>query len=191
MQELTTTGALVERGVLDGENALTLTLERDELEALLGGDGSPKLWLELGREGDEETSRLTVELTPDDLERMLHGTEGDVELTLAASEVEGLLEDAEVEAHGLRKPLAIVIASAAVAITAPSAFGATPQTSQQLAPQVGAAAVTQQVGAAATTQQVSSQVTRAALKGQVAQGAAKGQISRGLGLKLLRAGLLR
>lgn len=184
-----TTATLVDLAALDEDSRLTVTLDRSEVEALLGSDGSSLLWFELGVEGEEEPQRLTFELTDDDLRALLSGSTGDeIALAVDGDALAGLLDEPEVEAHGLRSAIAVSVAIATAAIAAPSALAATPQS-------VGTAATSQavssqQVGAAATTQ-VSSQIVRS----HVARGAsAKSQRASALTfsqLTILRAGAVR
>jgi hypothetical protein len=200
MQELTTTANLVEYSVLEDRGPLTAVLDRIELAEALDEDETTRLWFELGVEGSDETRRLMVDVTPSDLEELLRRTSGDeIVLALDVDVLEGMFEDPEVEAHGLRGALAIAIATAAVA--APSGLAAVPQTAGAAATgqSVGAAATSQSVGAAATSQQAgaaaTTQVSSLAAKAQVSKVAAKGQVSslvlKGASLKLLQAGLVR
>ncbi len=189
MTALTTTANLVELTTLDEGSQLTVTLERGEVEALLSAGSSHQLWFEVGSEGEEEASRLTVELTDDDLRALLAGsTDDEVTLAFDGEELGGLLEEPDVEAHGLRGALAVSVAVASAAIAAPSALAATPQAVGTAS--VGAAATSQQAGAAATTQ-VSSQIVRQ----QIARGAsAKSQRASAYTfaqLTILRAGAVR
>ena len=192
MEELTTTATLVEYGTFEDESAIGAVLVRSELEAALHADESVQLWFELGLEEDEETTRLTLELTDADLEEMLRLSTGD-EITLAidGDAVAGLFGDPDVEAHGMRGALAVAVAGAAIA--APTSLAAAPQTASAAATaqRAGAAATAQTAGLAATTQ-VSSLAARA----QVARIAARTQISKSLvvkagGVTLLRGGLAR
>jgi len=192
MTALTTHANLVDLSALGEDSRLAVTLERSEVEALLGAEGSPLLWFELGVEGEEEPQRLTFELTDDDLRVLLSGSTGS-EITLAVDgeALASLLDEPEVEAHGLRGAIAVSVAIATAAIAAPSALGATQQSVGTAATSqaVSAAVSSQQVGAAATTQ-VSSQIVRS----HVARGAARSQRASALKfsqLTILRAGAVR
>lgn len=185
MHELRTTATLVELSTLDEASRLDATLDRDELEALLAGGDTPRLWFDVGVEGEPEPQRLTVGISDEDLRALLADT-GDAEVALAidGAALANLFEEPEVEGHGMRSALAIAAAAAATAIAAPAAMGATPQA-------VGAAAKQQGVGAAATTQ-VSSQVVRSAIQ----RGASKSSVARSSALsfaklRILRAGAVR
>jgi hypothetical protein len=190
MQELTTTATLVEYGTLDGETPFTAVLSRSELESARTEDGSARLWFELEAD-DEQTKLLTVDMVSGDLEEMLARSTGD-EIVLALDEnaLEGLFDDPDVEAHGLRGALAVAVATAAIA--APAGLAATPQTASaaSTAQRAGAAATVQTSGVAATTQ-----VSSIAAKAQISGVAAKSQVSRSLvarsgALRILRAGVV-
>ena len=181
MQELTTTATLVEYGTFEGGSPITAILARSELEAALNTHESAQLWFELGLDGDEETTRLTLDLTPTDLEEMLRRSTGDeVSLALDGDALAGLFADPDVEAHGLRGALAATVAIAAIA--APTSLAAVPQTS-------GVAATAQRASAAATVQTsgtaATAQISTVAAKAQISGVAAKAQISKTL---VVRAG---
>jgi len=181
MQELTTTATLVEYGTFEGRSPITAILARSELEVALNTHESAQLWFELGLDGDEETTRLTLDLTPTDLEEMLRRSTGDeVSLALDGDALAGLFADPDVEAHGLRGALAATVAIAAIA--APTSLAAVPQTS-------GVAATAQRASAAATVQTsgtaATAQISSVAAKAQISGVAAKAQISKTL---VVRAG---
>ncbi len=190
MTALTTTANLVDPVTLDEESQLTATLERTEIEALLA-EGRRQLWFELGAEGEEDPYRLTVELTDDDLRALLGGSSGDeILLALDGEELATLLEEPDVEAHGLRGALAVSIAVASTAIAAPAGMAATspalsPAASQQ---SVGAAARTQSVGAAARTQAVRQVVSQQLRPGAKSQRTSPAKFKS---LRILRAGAVR
>lgn len=191
MTALTTTANLVELSTLDEDSQLTATLERSEIETLLSADGTNQLWFELGAEGTE-IQQLTVELTDDDLRALLAGSSGDeVLLALDGEAVANMLEEPDVEAHGLRAALAVSVAVVTTAIAAPAGLAATPQATSPAATQqsVGAATTQQGVGAAATTQ-----VVRQIVSSQLRPGATKSQRVSPLkfhSLTILRAGAVR
>jgi hypothetical protein len=191
MQELTTTATLVEYATFEGGSPITAILARSEFEAVLNTHESAHLWFELGLDGDEETTRLTLDLTPTDLEEMLRRSTGDeVSLALDGDALAGLFADPDVEAHGLRGALAATVAIAAIA--APTSLAAVPQTSEVAATaQRATAAATVQTSGTAATPQISS----LAAKAQISGVAAKSQISKSLvvragGVQLMR-GLFR
>lgn len=189
MHEVATTATLVDDASFDG-GPVTATVSRSEIEAMLSATVVPGLWFDLGFE-DEEASRVTVELTPSDLDEILRRAPGDeVVLSLDGQALAGLLEGSDVEAHGIRGALAIAVVAGAIA--APAGLAATPQVSSAAAPQVLSAAVTSQVAPAT----VESQVSRAVAREQVSRAGAKTQVSRSLvvkasGIKFLRSGLAR
>lgn len=189
MTALTASATLVELSALDEGSQLTATLDRSEIEALLAAGSSHQLWFELGVEGEEEPQRLTAELTDDDLRALLEGSTGDeVLVALDGNELVGLLEEPDVEAHGLRGALALSVAIASTAIAAPSALAATQQSVETAS--VSPAVTSQQVGAAAATQ-VSSQIVRS----QIARGASvrsqRASAYKFASLTILRAGAVR
>lgn len=191
MTGLTTTANLVELSTLDEASQLTATLERTEIDALLAEGGVHQLWFDLAAEGEADPYRLTVELTDDDLRALLAGEPGDdVLLALDGEELAGLLEEPDVEAHGLRAALAVSVAVATTAIAAPAGIAATqpavsPATVQQ---SVGAATTQQAVGAAATTQ-----VVRQIVSSQLRPGAKSQKLSplKLRSLTIIRAGVVR
>jgi hypothetical protein len=187
MTELTTTASLVELSTLDEESLLIATLERSEIEALLAPDASHRLWFELGVEGEADPQRLTLALTDDDLQSLLSRSTGD-ELTLAldGEGLTGLLEEPEVEAHGMRAALALAVTTAAIA--APSALAATPEAVETSS--VAPAVTSQQVGAAATTQ-VSRQIVRQQLVRGAAAKSQRASAYKVAQLTILRAGAVR
>lgn len=189
MTALTTTANLVEPTALDEDTRLTATLERSDVEALLS-EGRPQLWFELGAEGEASPYRLTVELTEEDLKALLAGSGDEILLALDGEELSGLLEEPDVEAHGLRAALAVSIAIATTAIAAPAGMAATsPATSPAATQQSVSAATTQQaVGAAATTQVVRQIVSQQLRPGAKAQRVSPLKMNS---LTILRAGAVR
>jgi hypothetical protein len=191
MQELTTTATLVEYGTFEGGRPITAVLARSELEAALNTDESTRLWFELGLADGADTARLTLDLTPTDLEEMLRSSTGDeIALALDGDALVGLFDDPDVEAHGLRGAIAIAVASAAILAPAGQAAVAQSASAASTVQGVSVAATSQQVGAAAT-----AQVSNLAAKVQVSGVASKTQVGKklalsGANLKLLRSGIL-
>jgi hypothetical protein len=201
MQDLTTTANLVEYETLEAGGSITAVLERSDLEAALDAEGF-QLWFELGRAEDEESRRVTIDLASADIEAMLRLATGDeVVLALDGDTTAGLLDDPDVEAHGLRGALAIAVATAA--IVAPAGLAATPQaaspaTTPQVTSQVSTAAATSQVSSQVSSQ-VTTQVSRAAATAQVKGLVAKTQVQKtqvhrslvvkAAGVTILRGGL--
>jgi hypothetical protein len=177
-----TTANLVDITTIDEDSQLTATLDHDDLEALFASGGPAQLWLDLAVE-QEEPRRVTLQLTDADLQALVEGAGGE-ELTLAldALALADLLQEPEVEAHGMRTGVAVAVAIVAGAAVAPSALGATAQVSPATQPQAVKQAVSsQQVGTAATRQ-----VTRQIVRSQVHSDRASA-----LRLSLLRAGVVR
>jgi hypothetical protein len=171
------------------DESLTTIVARSVLEAALAEGESSTLWFEVG--DDEDSRRIEVDLSTADMEELLRmsGNE-DVALSLDGNEIAGLFDDPEVEAHGLKGAIAIVVTSAA--LLAPAGQAAVTQSD-------GAAATTQGVGVAATTQGVgvaaTTNVSHAAATAQVASAQAKLARSSAAfklqNLKVLRGGLFR
>jgi hypothetical protein len=191
MQELTTTATLVEYATFEDSEPIGAVLARSELEAALEAEESVALWFEFGSVRDEETRRLTLELSSGDVEEMLRLSPRDeLIVALDPDAVAGFLADPDVEAHGMRGALAIAVVTAAIA--APAGLAASPQTAD-------AAATAQRASLAATAQ--SARVKYGARAGlaataQVSNVAAKTQVSKSLvfkaaGVRFLRDGLSR
>jgi len=186
--QVQTRATLVEPGTLD--DSFTAVISRQELEAAATGD-SGELWFEIGTDGSDEVSRLSVELAYKDIEAILRlSAEDEIFVTLDGDAIGSLFADPDVEAHGLRGALAIAVTSAA--ILAPATQAAVPQAASPAATaqKASVASTVQRAGAAHANVQVAS----LAAKAQVSSVAAKAQVSRSLvakasGFKLLKAGL--
>jgi len=180
------------------DESLTTIVARSVLEAALAEGESSTLWFEVGH--DEDSRRIEVDLSTADMEELLRmsGNE-DVALSLDGNEIAGLFDDPEVEAHGLKGAIAIVVTSAA--LLAPAGQAAVTQSVGAAATTqgVGVAATTQGVGVAATTQGVgvaaTTNVSHAAATAQVASAQAKLARSSAAfklqNIKVLRGGLFR
>jgi hypothetical protein len=187
MQQVTTHASVVQGDALDEQ--FVVTFSRRELETLRDSGDPAQLWLELEREGNGGPKRLAIDLTATDIEQLLQHPNGDdLLIALDGYALNGLFDDAEVEAHGLRSAVAIAVIAAAAA--APAGLAATPQAANPAATaqKVGAAATAQvnpaataQVNPAASAQRVSAaaqtQVSKAAAKAQVSKAAAKPQLA--------------
>ena len=139
MQELRTTATFTNEQ--PDRDALTTIVARSVLEAALAEGEPAELWFDLAR-ADDEVNRLSIDLAPTDMEQLLGlSSEDEIAVSLDGEAIASLFDDPDVEAHGLKVPIAIVVSSAAI-----------------LAP-AGQAAVTQGVGAAATTQRTSPAVS--------------------------------
>jgi hypothetical protein len=182
MQVVHARAAFVQSDAAD--ESLTTIVARSVLEAALQEEEPAELWFELQSEDGDDVSRLSVDLSNSDIEELLRlSPEDEIALSLDGEEIENLFDDADVEAHGLKGAIAIVVTGAA--LLAPGvAQAAVPQATAQAKPQATAqvsAAATAQVSSLAATAQVSLQN-----KAQIA----KGQVAKVSGLKLLRSGLL-
>jgi hypothetical protein len=192
MHQVTTDARVVGGQELDEQ--FVVTFSRGELEALRDSGDPAQLWLELEQEGSNDSKRLSIDLTSSDIEQLLQHPNGDdLLIALDSYALNGLFDDAEVEAHGLRTALAIAVVAATAA--APAGLAATPQTASAqtvgaaTTTQVNPAASAQYVSAAAQPQvaaqvsaQVSTQVSKPAAKAQVSTAAAKAQISKAAAL---------
>ena len=194
MQVTHATAALTTSDTVD--ESLTTIVARSVLEAALAEGDSARLWFEVG--DDEDSRRLEVDLSTADLEELLRMSgSDDVALTLDGDDIAGLFDDPDVEGHGLRGAIAIVVTSAA--LLAPAGQAAVTQSVGAAATTQGSgvAATTQGVGVASTTQvgaAVTTQVSKARATAQVASVQAKLARSNAAKLnsfKILRGGLLR
>ena len=194
MQVTHATAALTTSDTVD--ESLTTIVARSVLEAALAEGDSARLWFEVG--DDEDSRRLEVDLSTADLEELLRMSgSDDVALTLDGDEIAGLFDDPDVEGHGLKGAIAIVVTSAA--LLAPAGQAAVTQSVGAAATTQGSgvAATTQGVGVASTTQvgaAVTTQVSKARATAQVASVQAKLARSNAAKLnsfKILRGGLLR
>ena len=114
MHEITTHATVVEQAAL-GE-PFVVTFSRRELEALRDSGDPAQLWLELEKEGNGGPKRLSIDLTTSDIEQLLQHPNGDdLLIALDGYALNGLFDDGEVEAHGLRSALAVAVIAAAAA----------------------------------------------------------------------------
>jgi hypothetical protein len=192
MEDLRTTANLIE--AFENGNPVAV-LSRHELDEMLETGEPAQLWLELGREEDDDIRLLSVDLSSEDIEQILERSTGDdVLLALDGFALHGLFDDAEVEAHGLRGALAIAVVAGAIA--APAATAANPLVStasghgaatshlQAAKPataklQVASASNLAANNPASRAQAAKPQVSKAASKALAAKpAAAKAQISR-------------
>jgi hypothetical protein len=129
MSETSTTAMLV--GTPDmfdvRSNAITATIPRDEIADALASEPPAELILDVlravpGRE-DAETRTVNVAWTQADLESLLDlpGAEA-VTFYFDPAELERLLEEAEVEGHGLREAAVVLSIAAAAAVGASNAY---------------------------------------------------------------------
>ena len=173
MREVMVTGNLVESRTLDSDTTLTAVLPRREIEAALHGGDALALWFDIAGERDDETMRLTVEMSSTDAEQALElSKDDDLVFALDAGSLEKLYGDPDVEAHGMRGALAIAVTTAAIA--APAGLAATPQVSSTaLKPEVAKTALKPEVARTA----LKPEVARTALKPEVARTALKQQVA--------------
>ena len=175
------------------DESLTTIVARSVLEAALAEGEPSTLWFEVG--DDEDSRRIEVDLSTADLEELLRMSgSDDVALTLDGDEIAGLFgEPPDVEGHGLKGAIAIVVTGAA--LLAPAGQAAVTQVSPAATAQISPAA-TAQISPEATTQlrpAATAQVTNAAATAQVATVKAKLAKSNAKfkNFKILRGGLLK
>jgi len=175
MHEVTTAANLIE-GILNGGSPVAVFPRREIAAALETGEQA-QLWLELGREEDDDIRLLSLDVTPADLEKMLDRSNGDdILLALDGYALHGLFDDPDVEAHGLRGSLAVAVVAGAIA--APAGLAAPPQTSAAK-PQVSTLAAQAQVSTtAASMAQSRPLAAKPADKALVSKPASKAQVSR-------------
>ena len=173
MEDLRTSANLIE--AFENGNPVAV-LPRRELDEMFEAGEPAQLWLELGRDEDDDIRLLSVDLSTSDIEQMLERSTGDdVLLALDGSALHGLFDDAEVEAHGLRGALAIAVVAGAIA--APAATAASPLVSTASA-HGAAAAHLQAAKPAAAKLQVSAASNLAANNPAARAQAAKPQVSQ-------------
>ena len=175
------------------DESLTTIVARSVLEAALAEGEPSTLWFEVG--DDEDSRRIEVDLSTADLEELLRMSgSDDVALTLDGDEIAGLFgEPPDVEGHGLKGAIAIVVTGAA--LLAPAGQAAVTQVSPAATAQISPAA-TAQISPEATTQlrpAATAQVTNATATAQVATVKAKLAKSNAKfkNFKILRGGLLK
>lgn len=169
MREVMADAMLVERDTLE-EGSLVAAVPRGEVEKHLHGDDPLGVWLDIAEDGHEAV-RLTVKLSSADAREALRLCgDGDVVLALDGDSLQQLVDEPEVEAHGIRGAVAVAVATAAIAAPAGLAANNTEVANTQLAKP----ALTRQVAKPA----FESQVVRTALKPQVARTAFKPQVAR-------------
>ena len=101
-----------------GDGAFVATIERAEVEKALQSDAPVDLLLDIERVAPDgsgrETERIALGWEPEDLERVLAQSGGEITLTFKEAELRQLLE-ADVDAHGMRERLAVVTVVAGLA----------------------------------------------------------------------------
>jgi hypothetical protein len=165
MDERSGTIRLVEPAHDFGTRGLVATVSRTDVEQAMRSDEGPvDLLLDVERATSDgrETERIALGWEPQDLARLLETADGDeISLTFDEGELERLLDE-DVEAHGMRKTLAVLTVAAGMAaagagsaIASPAGDGALPGGTATPAAQVTASEVstglgTQQTAAAGT-----------------------------------------
>src|SRR6476620_2510761 len=121
----------VDAGQIDGRGVST-TIARTEVQRALDSGDELELVLDVARvagDAEVEAHTLAVALDRADLEELLRADEGeDIGLQFDAEELEAVLADDDVEAHGLRQKAA-VFAVAAIGVGAFAGHAAAQPTS--------------------------------------------------------------
>ena len=115
MEEVASTAKLVD--AVDDGRALTATIPRSQVAAVLEEGGSADLILNVARmnDGAREDRTATISWEQTDLEELLRRASGDhIELTFDQAELERMLDD-DVEAHGYREKALVLTVAAATA----------------------------------------------------------------------------
>jgi hypothetical protein len=180
MDDLRTTANLID--AFENGNPVAV-LSRRELDDMLATGEPAQLWLELGREDDDDIRLLSVDLSTADMEQMLGRSTGDdVLLALDGYALHGLFDEADVEAHGLRGALAVAVVAGAIA--APAGMAANPLVSTasdrvaasshvQAAKPAAKAQVSAASNLAANKPASKAQAVKPATKAQVVQAASR------------------
>ena len=124
MEEVASTAKLVD--TVDDGHALTATIPRSQVAAVLEEGGSADLILNVARmnDGAREDRTATISWEQTDLEELLRRASGDhIELTFDQAELERMLDD-DVEAHGFREKALVLTVAAATAAGLASQAGA-------------------------------------------------------------------
>jgi hypothetical protein len=156
MDERSGTIRLVEPAHDFGTRGLVATVSRTDVEQAMRSDEGPvDLLLDVERATSDgrETQRIALGWEPQDLERLLETAGGDqISLTFDEGELERLLDE-DVEAHGMRKTLAVLTVAAGMAaagagsaIASPAGDGALPGGTATPAAQVTASEVSTGIG---------------------------------------------
>src|SRR5437868_13771098 len=111
MDERSGTIRLVDPRTVSDERTFVATIDRDEVEKAFRSDEPVDLLLDVERVAADgsgrETERVALAWEPQDLERLLAQSGGEITLTFDEAELRELLE-ADVDAHGMRERLAVV-----------------------------------------------------------------------------------
>ena len=119
MSELTTRAQVIDASQIERwPSRIPATLPRAELQEALGIEEIPELVLDVASRdnGDVEAHTLRVTLTEDQLKELLTDADGEeITLFFDPAELQALLGEEAVEAHGVREKTAAVLTVAAVA----------------------------------------------------------------------------
>jgi hypothetical protein len=119
MSELTTRAQVIDASQIETwPSRIPATLRRDELQEALRIEEIPELVLDVASRdnGDVEAHTLRVTLTEDQLKELLTDADGEeITLFFDPAELQALLGEEAVEAHGVREKTAAVLTVAAVA----------------------------------------------------------------------------
>jgi hypothetical protein len=144
---------------------------------------------------------LSIDLAPTDMEQLLGlSSEDEIAVSLDGEAIAGLFDDPDVEAHGLKVPIAIVVSSAAILAPAGQAAVTTQRTSSVVSAQAHTAAKAEVIGTATKAEVIGTatkaEVIGTASRAEVIGAASKAEVTKTLvvratGFKLLRAKLVR
>ncbi|TMB85942.1 MAG: hypothetical protein E6J45_14645 [Chloroflexi bacterium] len=122
-----------------GDQEVTATLDRSAVERART-DGGTELVIDVAR-ADGTVGTLAMSWSPDDLDALLgSASEGEITLGFDRAQLEeALANDADVEAHGLRRRALVFTVVLATAVTAPTVASAHPAGAPGMAVLVGGA----------------------------------------------------
>jgi len=118
MDEVASTPKLVDPADVDAKGGLTATLPRSDIEFALQDEAGADLFLEIARiqNGERDDRTVKVAWERSELEDLLRRASGDaVTLTFSQDELERMLDDPDVDAHGLREKVVVLTIAAATA----------------------------------------------------------------------------
>jgi hypothetical protein len=118
MGEVSSRAQLVDASRFDARSQIAATLSREDIEEALRVKDVPELVLEIDRrsQGDVEAHTLRVAWAEDQLKELLRDTSGEgITLYFDAGELQQVLGDEDIEAHGMRETTAAVLTVAAMA----------------------------------------------------------------------------
>jgi hypothetical protein len=158
MDERSGTIRLVDSPGGSERRSLVTTVSRREVEEVLSSDEPIDLLLDVERAtaGGRETQRLALGWERSELERLLDAADGgEISLTFDEDELSALLDE-DVEAHGMRRALAVLTVAAGMAAAGAGSAFASPVTDGSLAGGTAKPAATTQASASDSSSGLSS-----------------------------------